>query len=97
MRWLWGTLLIVGCSEPALEPELESKYQASCAACHEAGAADAPRRADADDWAPRLARGEEALLQAVRTGMAAMPPNGLCQSCTESDLRALVRYLAGVQ
>jgi cytochrome c5 len=97
MRWTLAILGLVACGEPALEHELQAKYDKSCAACHEAGAADAPRRGDSEDWAPRLARGEDALFTSVSDGMVSMPPGGMCADCTDDELRLLIRHLAGVR
>lgn len=47
-------------------------YQAQCAACHEAGAAGAPKFGDAAAWAPRIKTGFEALWQSALKGKGAM-------------------------
>ena len=48
-------------------------YKAVCAACHETGAAGAPKFGDAGAWAPRIATGYDALLKSVLGGKGAMP------------------------
>lgn len=68
-------------------------YQASCQSCHAAGIAGAPKLGDKEAWAPRIAKGEEALLGSVTNGLNAMPPKGACMSCSEDDLRAAVAYM----
>jgi cytochrome c5 len=47
-------------------------YKAQCAACHEAGAAGAPKFADAGAWRPRLSQGLETLVNSSLKGKGAM-------------------------
>jgi cytochrome c5 len=70
-------------------------YQTSCQACHAAGAAGAPKLGDKDAWAPRIAKGNDALLSSVKNGLKAMPPKGTCMSCSEDELRAAMEYMVG--
>ena len=68
-------------------------YQASCQACHVAGVAGAPKMGDKDAWAPRIAKGNNALLLSVKNGLNAMPPKGACMSCTDEELEAVIVYM----
>ena len=70
-------------------------YQTSCQACHATGAAGAPKLGDKDAWAPRIAKGNDALLSSVKNGLKAMPPKGACMSCNEDELRAAMEYMVG--
>ena len=70
-------------------------YQKSCQACHASGAAGAPKLGDKDAWAPRIAKGNDALLLSVKNGIKAMPPKGACMSCSEDELRAAMEYMVG--
>lgn len=54
----------------------EQVYQQQCAACHSAGVAGAPKTGDTAAWAPRIATGYEALLNAALNGKNAMPKQG---------------------
>lgn len=54
----------------------EQVYQAQCSACHNSGAAGAPKLGDAAAWAPRLATGYDALLNSVLKGKGAMAAQG---------------------
>lgn len=54
----------------------EEVYNAQCAACHNAGAAGAPKLGDAGAWAPRLKTGFEALWNAALKGKGAMGAQG---------------------
>jgi cytochrome c5 len=68
-------------------------YQESCQACHAAGVAGAPKLGDKEAWAPRIAKGNEALFSSVSNGLNAMPPKGGCMSCSEDGLRAAIEYM----
>jgi cytochrome c5 len=54
----------------------EEVYNAQCAACHNAGAAGAPKLGDLAGWAPRLRTGYEALWQSALKGKGAMGAQG---------------------
>ena len=87
---------------PAMEGQLTleapPQYASSCGACHMAGAAGAPKTGDAGAWAARLkAKGMEGLVASVRSGLNAMPPGGLCNSCSDEDHVALISYMAAAQ
>ena len=74
------------------------QYASSCGACHMAGAAGAPKSGDVEAWAARLkAKGMEGLVASVRSGLNAMPPGGLCNSCSDEDHVALISYMAAAQ
>jgi cytochrome c5 len=72
-------------------------YTQTCAACHGAGIAGAPKFADKAAWAPRLAQGKPALYDHAlkgfqgKTGM--MPPKG-GSSAPDGDVKAAVDYMA---
>ena len=87
---------------PAMEAqstlEAPPQYASSCGACHMAGAAGAPKTGDAGAWAARLkVKGMEGLVASVRNGLNAMPPGGLCNSCSDEDHVALISYMAAAQ
>ena len=73
----------------------ETTYMASCFACHSSGAAGAPKvgAGNADAWAPRMEKGLDVVVTNAINGLNAMPPKGLCFTCTDEDLRALVEYM----
>ena len=68
-------------------------YNSSCAACHATGAAGAPKLGDTAAWAPRIAQGMDALVSNAINGLNAMPPKGLCMTCSDADLKAAVEYM----
>lgn len=78
-----------------LSPELQAIYARSCATCHVVPATGAPQAGDAAAWAPRLAQGEDTLLDHTLNGFNAMPPMGACADCSEAQYRALIAYMAG--
>jgi cytochrome c5 len=71
----------------------QSIYKASCQACHAAGVAGAPKLGDKDAWAPRIAKGNDAMYLSLKNGLNAMPPKGACMSCSEDELRAAMEYM----
>ena len=75
--------------------DAEATYMMSCFACHSTGAAGAPKVGDgnADAWAPRMEKGMEAVVANAINGLNTMPPKGLCFTCTDEDLAALVTYM----
>ncbi len=73
--------------------DVAASYQMSCFACHGTGAAGAPKPGDADAWTARLEKGMDAVMANVMTGVNAMPPKGLCMTCTDDNLRSLVDYM----
>ena len=73
---------------------VESNFNKSCATCHNAGIAGAPKFADAAAWAPRVEKGMDALYASTINGLPpAMPQKGMCFSCSDDELRALVDYM----
>jgi cytochrome c5 len=51
-------------------------YKGQCAACHDAGAAGAPKFGDAGAWAARIKTGYDALLNSALKGKGAMAAQG---------------------
>jgi len=54
----------------------EQVFNAQCVACHGSGAAGAPKFGDAAAWAPRIAKGYEALLTSALKGKGNMGAQG---------------------
>ena len=78
----------------AVAQGVEERYRKSCAVCHAAGAAGAPKTGVAEAWEPRLAKGLDTLVSSVENGLKAMPPKGMCFDCTSEDYRALITLMA---
>lgn len=76
----------------------EEIYNAACMACHSTGAAGAPKLGDNAAWAPRVAKGNDALLNSALNGLNMMPAKGGNASLTDEDIGKVVTYLlASVQ
>lgn len=71
----------------------EEVYQKACKLCHDAGVANAPKLGDKDAWAPRIAKGNDALFASSKNGLNAMPPKGGCMTCTDEEIRSAIEYL----
>ncbi|MFH1602468.1 MAG: c-type cytochrome [Pseudomonadota bacterium] len=79
----------------AREPDGKKVYDTTCAACHGAGVAGAPKTGDKSAWAPRLKSGMKALYASALKGKGAMPPKGGNAALTDAEVKAAVDYLAG--
>jgi cytochrome c5 len=73
----------------------EEVYNTFCFACHSTGVSGAPKLGSAEDWAPRLAKGMEAMWETTVTGLGAMPPKGTCMACTDEEMQAAIDYMSG--
>ena len=71
----------------------EDVYNQFCFACHATGASDAPLFADGDAWAPRIAKGMDALMSSTVNGIGVMPAKGTCMNCSDDELQAAVDYI----
>ncbi len=72
-------------------------YNKTCVACHASGAVGAPKTGNAEEWAPRMEKGMDALVQSANAGLNAMPPKGMCFDCTDDQFKALIEYMATAQ
>lgn len=74
--------------------DVAQTYQTTCFACHGTGAAHAPEVGDVIEWEIRLEKGLETVVQNSINGLnGIMPPRGLCTTCSDEDMRALVDYM----
>jgi len=69
-------------------------YDTTCAVCHAAGVAGAPKFGDKAAWAPRMKAGTDALYASALKGKAAMPAKGGNASLADADVKAAVDYMA---
>jgi cytochrome c5 len=69
-----------------------------CKTCHETGLAGAPKSGDKAAWAPRIAEGENTLVQHAIAGYqgktGVMPPKGGNTNLTDDEVHRAVVYLA---
>ena len=71
----------------------EEVYKAQCAACHSAGAAGAPKFADAGAWGPRLKQGLDTLVNSALKGKGAMGAQG-GGDFNDTEIARAVVYMA---
>jgi len=85
-----------GVAQPAVVDQPGKQiYQKWCISCHLKGVSSAPRLARPEDWTERLQRGRSGLIQSTIQGLGAMPPRGLCRSCSDEELAQAVDYMLG--
>lgn len=79
---------------PALALSGKDVYTKTCALCHVAGIANAPKYGNAADWAPRLATGTSKLYTSALKGTAkGMPAKGGNLALSDAEVKAAVDYL----
>ena len=74
--------------------DVMDKWSRNCALCHVSGNAGAPRLGNTEEWAPRVAKGMDVLLQHTLEGFNDMPPLGYCMSCERDDFVAMIELMA---
>lgn len=72
----------------------EQVVQGTCGACHQTGAAGAPKIGDKSAWGPRIAKGEKSLLQSALKGLNAMPPKGGNADLSDVEVERALVYMA---
>jgi len=80
-------------SETAGVKTPEQVVQTTCGACHQTGAAGAPKIGDKAAWAPRLAKGLKGLLQSAVKGLNAMPPRGGNPDLSDAELEGAIALM----
>ena len=69
-------------------------YNSVCGACHNTGAAGAPKIDDKGAWAPRLGQGKDALIKSLTNGKGAMPPKGGA-TLSDAEIKGVIDYVVG--
>ena len=73
-------------------------YNSTCAMCHSAGVAGAPKPGDKADWGPRIAQGADTLYKHAIEGFngakGAMPARGGNAALKDDEVKAAVDYMA---
>ncbi len=64
-----------------------------CAVCHVQGLRDAPLLGNHEAWAPRIAKGEDALLKNAISGYNMMPSRGANPELSDEELLLAIRYM----
>lgn len=72
-------------------------YDNTCAMCHAAGVAGAPKPGDKADWGPRIAQGNDVLYKHAIEGFTGqkgmMPARGGSATLSDDDVKAAVDYM----
>lgn len=71
-----------------------AQYPQTCGVCHDSGNLGAPKKGDKQAWVALKAKGMDTLVQSVNTGTPQMPKKGLCNRCTDDELRQMIEYMA---
>ncbi|MEQ8328261.1 MAG: c-type cytochrome [Parvibaculum sp.] len=94
-------LALAGCGEAkqeaapvTLDERQATLYEHACKTCHEDPATGAPQTHDTVAWAPRIAKGEDVLLDNIVNGFNGMPPLGQCIECDADDFISLTMFMA---
>jgi cytochrome c5 len=83
-----------GAADPAAGKAVFTK---TCALCHAAGVAGAPKPGDKADWGPRIAQGNDVLYKHAIEGFTGskgtMPPKGGNTALSDAEVKAAVDYM----
>jgi cytochrome c5 len=71
----------------------EEVYAAACQACHNTGAAGAPKIGVASAWEGRTDKGKDTLYNHAINGFNAMPAKGGCGNCSDEEVENAVDYM----
>ena len=75
----------------------ETVFKGACFACHDTGAAGAPKRGDKAAWEPRIAQGFDTLRKHAIEGFTGkagmMPPRGTCATCSDEEIENAIHYM----
>lgn len=78
----------------------KSVYNKTCALCHAANVAGAPKPGDKADWGPRIAQGKDVLykhaLEGFNGAKGAMPARGGSTTLSDDEVKAAVDYMVGL-
>lgn len=86
---------------PAADHEAgKSVFAKTCAMCHAAGVAGAPKPGDKDDWGPRIAQGKDTLYKHALEGFTGkkgmMPARGSNPALSDDEVKSAVDYMVGL-
>lgn len=89
-------LFFPGLARAGLTARQSQLLNVNCLQCHARDGIGVPLMGNQEDWKKRKGQGEDTLLRNAIQGVRGMPPLGYCAACTEEDLRALVRWVSGL-
>ena len=70
----------------------EAIYQSVCAACHNTGAAGAPKL-EAAAWSDRIGKGHDQLISSAINGIGIMPAKGGRADLSDEEVAATVEWM----
>lgn len=99
IRFVWLPLLVAifVSHVQAADQAVVDRYKKTCAVCHGSGAAGAPKTGNDAQWAPRLEKGMDTLVDHAKNGFNAMPAKGMCFDCSDEEFKALIEYMSTKQ
>jgi cytochrome c5 len=68
----------------------------ACAMCHATGMMSSPKLGNAEDWAPRIEKGVEALYESALNGLNMMPARGGNAALSDDDVKAAVDHMIAI-
>lgn len=75
-------------------------FNKTCAMCHAAGVAGAPKPGDKADWGPRIAQGKDTLykhaLEGFNGSKGSMPARGGNPKLTDDEVKGAVDHMVGL-
>lgn len=71
----------------------EQVYADACQACHNSGAAGAPRLGNQGEWEARVEQETATLVDHAINGIGSMPAKGGCSSCSDEEIEKAVEYM----
>ncbi len=80
-------------AEPTGPRDGATVYGTFCIACHASGVSGAPIKGNAEQWAPRIAQGEDVLKKHALEGLNLMPPKGTCMDCSDDEIVAAIEHM----
>lgn len=83
-----------GASAAAAPRTGEAIYKTICGACHDSGAAGAPKFGKTDEWAARIREGQKMLVATAIKGSGGMPARGGGADLSDLEVERAVVYIA---
>lgn len=77
----------------AAQVDGEKVYHNVCFACHDTGAANAPKLGDKTAWQARIATGKDTLYTSALKGKNAMPAKGGNPKLSDAEIKATVDWI----
>jgi cytochrome c5 len=86
--------ILKGANAPKQLQAGDAVYKAVCSACHDTGAAGAPKTGDSGAWSARITQGQSTLVGNAIKGIRAMPAKGGNPDLDDLEVERAVVYMA---